>query len=86
MAPHAMDSLRQHPRIPFGIHLTLVCDIPAIRWEPLAAREEVSSLLSETGELFTPAQLPRLLVQARLGGRARVPRAGQRRGRRRADT
>jgi chitin disaccharide deacetylase len=27
-APHAMDLLRQHPRIPFGIHLTLVCDIP----------------------------------------------------------
>jgi chitin disaccharide deacetylase len=65
-APHAMDLLRQHPRIPFGIHLTLVCDIPGIRWEPLAAREKASSLLSETGELFTPAQLPRLLVQARL--------------------
>lgn len=27
---------------------------------------KASSLLSETGELFTPAQLPRLLVQARL--------------------
>ena len=54
------------PRISFGIHLTLVCDIPSIRWGPLAAREEVSSLLSETGELFTPAQLPGLLVQARL--------------------
>ena len=65
-APHAMDLLRQHPRIPFGIHLTLVCDIPGIRWGPLAAREEVSSLLSETGELFTPVQLPGLLVQARL--------------------
>lgn len=53
-APQAMDLLRQHPRISFGIHLTLVCDIPSIRWGPLAAREEVSSLLSETGELFTP--------------------------------
>ena len=65
-ARHAMDLLRQHPRIPFGIHLTLVCDIPGIRWEPLAAKEEVSSLLSETGHLFTPAQLPGLLVRARL--------------------
>ena len=65
-APHAMDLLRQHPRIPFGIHLTLVCDIPGIAWGPLAAREKVSSLLSETGELFTPARLPGLLVQARL--------------------
>ena len=25
-APHAMHLLRQHPQIPFGIHLTLVCD------------------------------------------------------------
>src|SRR5256885_10293457 len=65
-APHAMDLLRQHPRIPFGIHLTLVCDTPTYQWGPLTAREKVSSLLSETGELFTPAQAPGLLAQARL--------------------
>jgi predicted glycoside hydrolase/deacetylase ChbG (UPF0249 family) len=65
-ASHAMDLLRQHPRIPFGIHLTLVCDTPSYRWGPLTAREKVSSLLSDTGELFTPAQLPGLLAQARL--------------------
>jgi chitin disaccharide deacetylase len=65
-APHAMDLLRQHPRIPFGIHLTLVCDTPSYRWGPLSAKEKVASLLSETGELFIPAQLPGLLAQARL--------------------
>jgi predicted glycoside hydrolase/deacetylase ChbG (UPF0249 family) len=27
-APHAMGLLRRHPRVPFGIHLTLVCDTP----------------------------------------------------------
>jgi predicted glycoside hydrolase/deacetylase ChbG (UPF0249 family) len=61
-----MDLLRQHPRIPFGIHLTLLCDTPSYRWDPLSAKEKVPSLLSETGELFSPAQLPRLLAQARL--------------------
>ena len=57
-APHAMDLLRQHPRIPFGIHLTLVCDIPGIAWGPLAAREKVSSLLSETGNYSPPPGFP----------------------------
>ena len=65
-APHAMRLLRQHPRIPFGIHLTLVCDTPSYPWGPLTARGKVPSLLSESGELFTPAQLPGLLARARL--------------------
>lgn len=65
-APHAMSLLRQHPQLSFGIHLTLVCDTPGYRWGPLAAREEVSSLLDETGELFTADRVPALLARARL--------------------
>ena len=61
-----MDLLRQRPEIPFGIHLTLFCDTTHYRWGPLTARQKVSSLLSETGELLTPAQVPQLLAQARL--------------------
>ncbi|WP_371785765.1 polysaccharide deacetylase family protein [Streptosporangium subroseum] len=66
-ALHAMHLLRQRPAIPFGIHLTLFCDTTHYRWGPLTAREKVPSLLDETGELFTPAQVPELLAQARLG-------------------
>src|SRR5258707_6644968 len=47
-ALHAMHLLRQRPEIPFGIHLTLFCDTTHYRWGPLAARQKVSSLLSET--------------------------------------
>jgi chitin disaccharide deacetylase len=65
-APRAMRLLREHPRIPFGIHLTLVCDTPGYRWGPLAARERVSSLLDESGELFTPDRVAALLSRARL--------------------
>ena len=65
-APHAMSLLRQHRQIPFGIHLTLVCDTPGYRWGPLAARERVPSLLDESGELFTPERTGALLAQARL--------------------
>jgi chitin disaccharide deacetylase len=65
-AQHAMHLLRQHPQIPFGIHLTLLCDTTHYRWGPLTAKEKLPSLLDDTGELFTPAQVPQLLAQARL--------------------
>jgi chitin disaccharide deacetylase len=65
-APHAMELLRQHPEIPFGIHLTLFCDTAHDRWGPLTAREQVPSLLDDTGALFTPDRVPELLAQARL--------------------
>ncbi|MFH9350898.1 ChbG/HpnK family deacetylase [Kitasatospora sp. NPDC017646] len=41
-APHALRLLRRHPEIPFGVHLTLVCEAPHLRWGPLAARERVT--------------------------------------------
>lgn len=65
-ALHAMHLLRQHPAIPFGIHLTLFCDTTHYRWGPLSAREKVPSMLTDSGELFTPAQVPELLARARL--------------------
>ena len=65
-APHAMELLRGHAEIPFGIHLTLFCDTTDDKWGPLTAKERVSSLLDERGELYTPAQVPDLLAQARL--------------------
>jgi hypothetical protein len=65
-APHAMYLLGQHPQVAFGIHLTLFCDTARCRWGPLTAKEKVRSLLNETGELFSPDQVPGLLAQARL--------------------
>jgi predicted glycoside hydrolase/deacetylase ChbG (UPF0249 family) len=67
-ALHAMHLLRQRPEIPFGIHLTLVCDTNHYRWGPLAAKEKVPSLLDDAGELFTPTPAGRswLLARARL--------------------
>jgi predicted glycoside hydrolase/deacetylase ChbG (UPF0249 family) len=65
-ALHAMHLLGQQPQIPFGIHLTLVCDTARYRWGPLTAREKVPSLLDEMGQLFIPARIPELLARARL--------------------
>ncbi|MFD3534218.1 polysaccharide deacetylase family protein [Streptomyces sp. NPDC058664] len=67
-APQAMKLLSRRPQIPFGIHLTLVCEMPGIPWGPLVAKERVLSLLDPAGELFspTPAGRAALLGQARL--------------------
>jgi chitin disaccharide deacetylase len=65
-ASQAIELLRRHPEIPFGIHLTVVCDLPALRWGPLVAKEKVRSLLNDDGELFNVHQLDELMAQARL--------------------
>ncbi|MFI1784566.1 polysaccharide deacetylase family protein [Streptomyces rubiginosohelvolus] len=67
-AVQAMKLLNRRPQIPFGIHLTLVCEMPDITWGPLTARERVPSLLDPAGKLFspTPAGRATLLGQARL--------------------
>ncbi|WP_043473841.1 polysaccharide deacetylase family protein [Kitasatospora sp. MBT66] len=67
-APQALEMLSRRPRIPFGIHLTLVCEMPDMPWGPLTARERVPSLLDPAGELFSPSPAGRaaLLGQARL--------------------
>src|SRR6266576_710995 len=40
-ASQAIELLRQHPRIPFGIHLTVVCELPGLRWGPSASKAKV---------------------------------------------
>ncbi|MEV4111648.1 polysaccharide deacetylase family protein [Nonomuraea sp. NPDC049695] len=67
-ARHAMRLLRRRPEIPFGIHLTLVCEMTAKPWGPLAARERVRSLLDDEGHLLAPTAAGRsaLLARARL--------------------
>lgn len=63
-APAAMQVLRDRPTIAFGIHLTLVCDLPDHPWGPLMPRDRVPSLLDAAGEFFTPDQTDALLAQA----------------------
>ena len=44
-APAAMRMLREDAAIRFGIHLTVVCEVPGDRWGPIASREKVLSLV-----------------------------------------
>ncbi len=65
-ARQALQLLQERPHIPFGVHLTLVCDFDMNPWPPLAAVEKVPSLLDGNGRLFSPAGKAQLLAQARL--------------------
>jgi predicted glycoside hydrolase/deacetylase ChbG (UPF0249 family) len=65
-ALHAMRLLRDHPGIAFGVHLTAVSEFADYRWGPLTPRNEVPSLLDETGAFFSNDRQAELLARARL--------------------
>ena len=63
-AAHALHWLQAHPDVPFGVHLTAICDSEDYRWGPLTCREHVPSLVDETGAFYTMAHMPAFLAQA----------------------
>jgi chitin disaccharide deacetylase len=68
-AANAIRLLREHPHVPFGIHLTLIRDSSEYRWGPAASKADVPSLLDpNTGEFYvdTPTQRTALLSEAKL--------------------
>ena len=65
-ARHAMQLLSDHPDLPFGVHLTVVCDVSHYRCGPLTSRDKVPSLVDETG-FFSPLErIPEFLTQVKL--------------------
>lgn len=65
-ALHAMRFLAQHPDIPFGVHLTAICDGADYRWGPVTAREKVPTLIDETGYFYTFDRMSEFFAQVSL--------------------
>jgi chitin disaccharide deacetylase len=65
-ALHAMRFLRDHPDIPFGVHLTAICDGDDYRWGPVTSRELVPSLVDRTGFYYNFEGMPAFLSQVKL--------------------
>lgn len=66
-AAQAVRLLEEQPDVRFGVHLSIICDMPGYRWGPLAPREEVPSLVDESGSFYTEGRKDELLAQAKLG-------------------
>jgi chitin disaccharide deacetylase len=48
----AVRLLAKHPDIAFGIHLTAIGESATYRWRPLSCRDDVRSLVDESGYLY----------------------------------
>jgi len=60
-ALHAMHFLADHPEIPFGVHLTAICDSDDYSWGPLTSKEKVPSLVDQRGQFYRPDRFPEFL-------------------------
>jgi len=65
-AAQAMRMLRENPHVPFGVHLTVVCDMPGYRWGPLAPADSVPSLVDGSGRFHGLERMPELVERAEL--------------------
>lgn len=65
-SPHALQFLKDHPEIAFGVHLTLVDDYHVYRWGPVASRSEVRSLVDERGYFYHYDRRSEMLAGARI--------------------
>ncbi|MBN2503437.1 MAG: polysaccharide deacetylase family protein [Anaerolineales bacterium] len=65
-ALHAMHFLRNHPEIPFGVHLTAISEWTVYRWGPVTPREMVPSLIDAAGYFYSFDNMPEFLAQVNL--------------------
>jgi predicted glycoside hydrolase/deacetylase ChbG (UPF0249 family) len=65
-SPHAMQILADHPEIAFGIHLTIVSDLPLYRWGPVTSKDKAPSLVDEAGYFYSFDRIPEMLARAQL--------------------
>jgi predicted glycoside hydrolase/deacetylase ChbG (UPF0249 family) len=65
-APQAMRLLSEPPQRSFGVHLTVIGDNRDYRWRPLSARDDVSSLVDETGYFYSSDRVDEFFAKAKL--------------------
>jgi chitin disaccharide deacetylase len=65
-ALHGRNWLKEHPDLPFGVHLTAISEQPNYRWGPLASKKEVSSLIDEDSYFYPLSRVEEMLDKVRL--------------------
>ena len=54
---HGLHLLKENPDVPFGVHLTAICEYPLTPWKPLTSPEKAPSLVDEKGYLHGPTHM-----------------------------
>ncbi|MGC4047627.1 MAG: polysaccharide deacetylase family protein [Armatimonas sp.] len=62
----AMQILKDDPSLSFGVHLTIVNEMPGYRWGPVAPIDRVPSIVGPNGFFQAHAQIPELYAEAQL--------------------
>jgi len=65
-APHALRLLEEQPEIPFGVHLTIICEHRDYRWGPVSSKDKVPSLLDGAGYFYRLDRREEFLAQVEL--------------------
>ncbi len=65
-ALQAMNFLKENPEIPFGVHLTAICDADDYTWGPVTSREKLPSLVDQAGHFNNEKRFPEFPDQAGL--------------------
>jgi len=65
-ASEAMQLIKENPQVHFGVHLSIIHDIHTYRWNPVAPKEKLPSLLDETGHFYTSDRMDEMLARAKL--------------------
>ena len=65
-AADAMRWLAQNPDVPFGVHLSVICDSPTHRWAPLTPSDRVPSLIDAGGTFHQSERMDDFVERARL--------------------
>jgi chitin disaccharide deacetylase len=65
-ASQAIRLVKENPVIRCGVHLSVIRDIDHYRWDPLAPKEKVPSLLDESGCFYSSKRMSEMLERARL--------------------
>jgi predicted glycoside hydrolase/deacetylase ChbG (UPF0249 family) len=52
-ALHAAHLLKDHPDIPFGVHLTVICDSDDYSWGPVTSKDKVPDLVDQAGHFYS---------------------------------
>jgi predicted glycoside hydrolase/deacetylase ChbG (UPF0249 family) len=60
-ALHAMHFLKNHPDIPFGVHLTVICDSDDYSWGSVTSIDKVPDLVDQSGHFYSFEAFHKLL-------------------------